>query len=241
MIIDIFLIIVSIIFSVIGINFAYFRRKNIGNILIFYLNGLIYLFFGIFFYPFFFLSTLPYFSEINALAFWNLSIVFWLFSLSMLSIIHKLIISFEKKPGFLTLFYSLIIGIILGLSFYSEAFTLTYNSGIVSFSFNNLLLLIFLLGFNFLIIGVFCYNLIKFYSKIRNATSKKMLFILTAQFSIMIILYSVFILTQHVIFKYLYGGFYLIGAFFATYYIFKKPFLFVELTNKIYDGRLLLF
>jgi len=235
MIIDIFLIIASIIISVIGITYVYFRRENFGNKLNLCLNSLIYLFSGILFFTSFILSTETYFSESNALVLWNLSIIFWVFSLSLLSVIHRFIINFEKKAVFSTLFYSLIIGIILGLIFYSEAFTINSNSGIYSFGFKNVLLLLFLLCYNFLIIGVFCYNLIKAYSSIRDDRSRKMLIILTTQFSIIIILYSVYILTQNTTFRYLYEFIYLIGASCATYYIIKKPFLFIELTNRIYD------
>ncbi|MFX0155759.1 MAG: hypothetical protein ACFE9Q_14655 [Candidatus Hodarchaeota archaeon] len=235
MIIDIFLIIASMIISVIGIVFVHIKRTNFGNILNFYLNTLIYLCLGIFFFAFFFLSADIRFTESYALVFWILSIIFWVISLSLLSIIHRFIINFEKKTAFSTLFYSLIIGIIMGLAFYSDAFIINSNNGIYSFGFKNLSLLGLILCYNFLIIGVFYYNLKKFYSKIRDDRSRKMLSILTAQFSISIILYTVFIITQNVIFRYLYTIFYLTGACFTSYYIIKKPFLFIELTNRIYD------
>jgi hypothetical protein len=80
-----------------------------------------------------------------------------------------------------------------------------------------------------------CYNLIKYFSRIRDKRSGEMLSFLTFQFCIIISLYSIYIITQSIIFRYLYGIIYLIGAFFAAYYIVKKPFLFIELTNKLYD------
>ncbi len=235
MIIDIFVIIASIIISVFDITYIYYKRENFGNKINLYLNSLIYLFFGIFFFTSFILSTETYFSETTTLVLWNLSIIFWVFSLSLLSIIHRFIINFKKKVVFSTFFYSLIIGIILGLIFYSQAFTINSNSGIYSYGFKNILLLLFLLCYNFIIIGIFCCNLIKYYSNIRDDRSRKMLINLTSQFSIIIILYSVYILTQNIIFRYFYELIYLIGISCASYYIIKKPFFFIGLTNRIYD------
>jgi hypothetical protein len=62
-----------------------------------------------------------------------------------------------------------------------------------------------------------------------------MVITLTSEFTIIIITYSLYILSQNLLFKYLYSAIYLIGAFFTSYYLIKKPFLFIELTNKIYD------
>jgi len=235
MIIDIFLIIVSIIISMIGIVFLYFNRENFGSKINVFLNGLIYVFLGIFFFIFFFLSSEVYFPEDIAFLLWYISIIFWVFSLGMLSVIHKNIINFEKKAVLSTLFYSLIIGIILGLCFIPDSFTIQLNSGFYSFIFENFLLLFLLLIYNFIIIGVMSYNLIKYFSQIRNNRSKKMLITLTSEFSIIITIYSIYILSQSIIFKYLYSTFYLISACFASYYLIKKPFLFIELTNRIYD------
>ena len=235
MIIDIFLIIISILISLVGIVYISLNRENLGYNLNYYINILIYSFLGIFFFTFFLLSTDIYFTESNALVLWKFSLFFWMFSLSLLSVGHRFIINFEKKVIFSTLFYSLIIGIILGLIFYSEAFTINSYNGIYTFGFTNLLLLVFLLCYNFLIIGIFFYNLIKYYAYIRDDKSRRMLIILTYQFSIIIILFSVYIITQNIIFKYLYVFIYLIDASFASYYLIKKPFLFIELTNRLYD------
>lgn len=235
MIIDILLIIVSIIISVFGIIYVYFKRENFGTKLNYYLNSLIYLLLGIFFFTSFLLSTGLYFTENIALIFWKISIIFWVFSLELLSIIHRFTIKFEKKVVLSTLFYSLIIGIIISLTFSSEAFTINSINGVYSYEFTNLLLLLILLWYNFIIIGVFCYNLIKFYPIISNNRSKKLLSSLSIQFSLIIIMYSVYILTQNFVLRYILAVIYLIGAFLASYYIIKKPFLFIELTNKIYD------
>ena len=98
-----------------------------------------------------------------------------------------------------------------------------------------MILLYFLLSYNSIIIGVMCYNLIKNYFRIRDNKSRKMVIILTFEFCLITILYSVYIISQNIIIRYFYGALYLVGAIFASYYLIKKPFLFIELTNKIYD------
>jgi hypothetical protein len=153
----------------------------------------------------------------------------------MLSLIHKYVINFEKKAVLTTLFYSLFIGIILGLCFIPGSFTIQVTFGINNFIFENILLLFLLVVYNFIIIGVMGYNLLKYFSRIRNKRSKIMVITLTSEFTIIIITYSLYILSQNLLFKYLYSAIYLIGAFFTSYYLIKKPFLFIELTNKIYD------
>jgi len=235
MIINIFLIIASTIISLIGIFYVYFNRENLGNTLSIILNIVLFLFLGIFFFASFLLSTETYFSEDIVLILWYISIIFWVFSISILSIIQKYIIKFEEKTVFSTIFYSFIIGIILGLAFLSDSFTIHSNNGSYKFIFQNLLLLYLLVSYNTIIFGVMSYNLIKYFPSIRDNKSQKLISILTFQFCFIISLYSIYIITQNIVFQYLYVTFYLLGAILATYFLIKKPFLFIELTNKIHD------
>ncbi len=235
MIIDILLIGISIIISLIGLYSLYLNRQNFGSRLYIFLNGSIYVFQGIVFFIMLLLSTVNYFTAEIALILWYLSILFWVFSMSMLSFIQRFVINFEKKGVLSMLFYSLFIGIILGLSFIPDSFIVSLNNGFYSFNFQNLVLLYFILAYNIIIIGGMCYNLLKFYSRIRDDQSRKMIGTLTAEFCLIIILYSIYIASQSFIIRYIYAVFYLIGANFASYYLFKKPFVFIELTSKIYD------
>ncbi|MFX1380348.1 MAG: hypothetical protein ACFFA4_14775 [Promethearchaeota archaeon] len=235
MIIDIFLIIVSLIISFIAVSFLYFNRENFGSKLNVFLNSLIYLSLGIIFFALFLLSTEIYFAEEFALGLFHLSIISWLFSLSMLNLIHKYIINFEKSPILSILLYSLLIGTILGLFFIPNSITINLNNGFYSFDFQNHMLLYLLLTYNFIIIFVMCYNIVKFYHNLRNDKSRKMLSILTIEFCVIIIFYSIYIISQNLIFKYFYVAFYLLGAILVSYYLIKSPALFIELTNKIYD------
>jgi hypothetical protein len=70
---------------------------------------------------------------------------------------------------------------------------------------------------------------------LRDKKAGRVLSNLTFQFCIIIVLYSFFIISPNIVFKYFYAALYLIGAGFACYYIIEKPFLLIELTNRIYD------
>ena len=235
MIISILLILTSILISFIGIFYVYLNRENFGDTLSINLNMLLFLFLGIFFFSSFLLSTDVSLNEDVVLILWYFSIIFWVFSIGILSVTQKFVIKFEEKTILITLFYSLIIGMILGLSFLSNSFTINLNSNSYKFIFQNLLLLYLLLSYNIIIIIVMCYNLIRYFMRLRDSTSQKIISILTLQFSFLILLYSIYIITQNITFRYLYAIFYLIGAILASYFIITKPFLFIELTNKIHD------
>ena len=235
MIISILLILTSILISLIGIVYVYLNRENFGDTLSINLNMLLFLFLGIFFFSSFLLSTDVSLNEDVVLILWYFSIIFWVFSIGILSVTQKFVIKFEEKTILITIFYSLIIGMILGLSFLSNSFTINLNSNSYKFIFQNLLLLYLLLSYNIIIIIVMCYNLIRYFMRLRDSTSQKIISILTLQFSFLILLYSIYIITQNITFRYLYAIFYLIGAILASYFIITKPFLFIELTNKIHD------
>ncbi len=235
MIIDIFLIIVSIIISMIGSVYIYLNRENLGNKVIVTLNIFLFLCMGIFFLASFYLSTHVYFQVNIALTLWELSILFWMLSTVMLSLLQKFVIKFEEKTILTSIFFFLMIGLIMGLTYISNSFTITLNENGYIFIFQNLVLLFFLISYNITIIAILCYNLIKHYPQFRDKKSGKMLSILTFQFCITISIYSIYIVAPNIVFKYLYAVIYLIGSCFASYYTIRKPFLLIELTNRIYD------
>ncbi|KKN22460.1 hypothetical protein LCGC14_0914890 [marine sediment metagenome] len=235
MIIDIFLIITSIFISTIGIISVYKNRENFGNLINVILNILLYLILGVFFLSTSYLSIQSILSEGVSIVLWHISIVFWIFSINLLSVIHRFIIKLEEK-GILSFFIlSLITGIIIGLLFLPNSFEIRLANNTFSFLFKNLYLLISLLLYNLIVVGLMWYNLIKYFSRIRDKKSQMILSILTIQFSFFVLLYSFYLITQNQIFRVLFFVFYLIGSTFASYAIIMKTFLFIELTNKIYD------
>ncbi|MFX0037191.1 MAG: hypothetical protein ACFE9I_16285 [Candidatus Hermodarchaeota archaeon] len=235
MILNLFLIAASTIISIIGIIYVNIKRDEFANKVNFILTILLFLLLGILFFSSFLLSTEPYFTENIALIFWYLSLTFWIFSVSILSLTHKIVIKMEKKVIISSLFYSLMIGLILGLSFIPNSFLVRLENNYYIFYFQNAILIVFLLTFNAIIFCIMSYNLIRYFSRIRNYRSKQLFSILTFQFCFIVFLYSIYILTQAIIFQYFYVIIHLISVASAAYSAIKKRNLFVELTNKIYD------
>ncbi|KKL19751.1 hypothetical protein LCGC14_2462340 [marine sediment metagenome] len=89
MIATILLIIASIIISIIQIVSIYLARHNFDTKLKIILNILVFLFMGVIFFTSFFLSTETYLPKNIVLILWYISIISWVFSISLLSIIHK--------------------------------------------------------------------------------------------------------------------------------------------------------
>jgi hypothetical protein len=79
------------------------------------------------------------------------------------------------------------------------------------------------------------FNFIVNFSKFRDKQVGKSLGFLTLHFTIIIITYTLHIIFQNIVFRYLYVILYLIGASIASYAVYKQPSLFIELTNRIYD------
>jgi len=73
------------------------------------------------------------------------------------------------------------------------------------------------------------------FSSFRDKKLGRNLGALTIHFTLIILVYSLHLIYQNIILRYLYLIIYIIGSFIATYNIFKRPTLFIELTNKIFD------
>lgn len=225
----------SSIISLVAMFFVFFNRVSFGNTFTYFLTNIIFLLMGIFFLGSFLLSTEIHLNENIALNLWYFSIVFWVLSIGLLSILQKIIIKFEEKIILYTLFYSFIIGIIVGLTFLSNSIMIISDNGHYKFRFDNLLLFSLLLIYNLIIILVISYNFIKYLSNIRNNKSQIILSMITFQFTFIIFVYSMNIITQNIIFIYIFVILFLVDEIFIVFYIIKIPFPFIEFTNKIYD------
>jgi len=235
MILTILLIIISSIISSLGVIYIFINHENFGTFLNNLMNILMYLFFGVFFFTFYMLSTEIVFKEEITVIIWRILITIWVFSISLLSIVHRFIIKYEKKAILTSFLYSFIVGMILGLNFLFNSIKIKQGTANYRIVFQNSLLLIFLLIYNSMVLFIIWYNLLRYFSSIRDQKSKKFLCFLTFHFSLIIFFFSLNLITQNVIFRDFYIAIYLMGAIFATYIIIKRPFLFIELTNKIFD------
>lgn len=236
MILSLISIVISSVISVFGIIFVLLNRENYGTFLNTILNASLYLFLGLIFLPLFVISTEGFLNPIIALLLWKISIICWIVSIALLSIIQMLMIEIKKITPLPSIFYALIGGLIVNLIFLPNSIEIFQESGgHYFFVVNNLILLIILITYNSIIISFMWYNLIINFSKFRDKLIGKNLVYLTFNFASIIIVYTLYLVFQNIIFEYLYISIYLIGAFVASYNVYKKPDLFIELTNRIYD------
>ena len=236
MIFSVVLIIVSICISFIGIIYVYLNRENYGTTVNTVLNICLYLFLGIVFFSLFILSADINLNEIVALFFWKVSIIFWIISINMLSVIQIFIIKYKRITSIISILYPFVGGIIVSLTILSNSIDIFQASdNYYYYEFNNLILAIILVLYNISIFSFIWFNLINNLSKFRDKKSGRNLGILTFHFSFIILLYTLHLIVQNIVFRYMYYIIYLMGAIFVSYTIFKKPTLFIELTNRIFD------
>ena len=236
MIFSIVLIIISICISFLGIIYVYLNRENYGTTVNTILNISLYLFLGIMFFSLFILSAETDLNEIIALLFWKASIIAWITSISMLSIIQIFIIKFKRITSITSIIYPFVGGIIVSLTILSNSIDIYQASdNYYYFKFNNLILLILLIFYNICVFSFMWFNLINNLSKFRDKKSGRNLGLLTFHFSLIILLYTLHLITQNIVLRYMYYIIYLLGAIFASYTIFKKPTLFIELTNRVFN------
>ena len=235
MIITTILIIISTTVSIIGIIYSFTHRENLGSKISVYLNISIFLFFGIFFFPFFSLSSNNYFSKEIALIFWNISLITWLISVALISTLHAFIIEHKKIISLSTFLYSFLGGIGVSLILFPGSIKIIQEGNNYGFIFKNFHILMFILIYNSIAIILMAYRNIRNFSNFRDKKSGISLMILSFQFSYLIILCSIYLITQIIFVKNLYLFSYLIGLVMAFYILIKKPSLFFELTNRIYN------
>ncbi len=235
MIISIILIIISTTISIMGIIYGLTHREIYGSKISVYLNNLLFLFFGIFFFTFFILSSNKYFSKEIALILWNMSLIIWLISVALLNAAHSFAIEHKKIITLSTFLYSLLGGICIVLLLSPDSIKIIQEENNYNFIFQNFHILFFTLILNITTIILMAHRYIRNLSNFRDKKSSLSLMALSIPFSYLIIIYSIFLITQNIFVKNLYLLSYLICLIFAFYMIAKRPSLFFELTNRIYN------
>ena len=232
MIITIILLIISTMVSIIGTIYGFTHRENYGGKISAYLNNALFLSFGIFFFCF---SSNIYFSKEIALILWNISLITWLISVAILNTAQAFGIEHKKIINSFTFFYSFLIGICVSLLFFPDSIKIIQEGNNYSFIFQNFHILMIILIYNSIAIVLMLSRYLRNFSNFRDKKSSISLIILSFQFSFLILLYSIYLVTRNIFVKNLYLFFYLTGAVISFYIIVKRPFLFLELTNRIYN------
>ena len=232
MIINIILIIISTTFSIIGIIYGFTHRENYGSKISVYLNNSLFLSFGIFFFTF---SSNIYFSKEIALILWKISLITWLISVALLNTAQAFGIEQKKIINLSIFLYSYLVGICVRLLLFPDSIKIIQEGNNYGFIFQNFHILMFILIYNSIAIILMVSRYIRNFSNFRDKKTSISLIILSFHFSFLILLYSIYLITRNIFVKNLYLFNYIIGAVVSYYIIVKKPFLFFELTNRIYN------
>jgi len=235
MIAECFFIIISITISISAIIYVFKYRENYGPQQNVILIILLYIFVGILYFSFLCLATMIIFDKDIALILWKASIIISLFALGLMSSLHSLMIGYKKIEILTGFIFSFLGGIIIYLVLFLNSFEVQKIGLNYYFAFQNLILFYFMILLGSLLLVLMWLILLINYSKIRHKTLARLLFINTLNFTIVIYTYGLFLVFPNLFFKYLHLISYLITAVIFLYEIIKKPDLFIELTNKIYD------
>ncbi|TFG06093.1 MAG: hypothetical protein EU539_08615 [Promethearchaeota archaeon] len=235
MIFDFILMVISIAISSYAIVYVVLHAKNFGSRTNVLLIVLIYLFVGIFYFVLLSLLTTSFFNVAFALLHWNILIIISISAIGFLSSLHSVVIGY-KNIKILTLFiFTFLGGIIISLTINPDSLAVSRRDSQYFFIFQNQYLYIFIILLDITLLSLMWFILMKNYKKIRDVKLARLLFLNTSCFSFIILTYSLFLITQNIILKYIHLIFYIFTALLVLYEIIRKPHLFIELTNKIYE------
>ena len=235
MIADCFLVIISITISISAIIYVIKHRENYVPQQNFILIILLFLFVGIFYFTLLCLATMVIFDKVMALILWDASIIISLFALGFMSSLHSILIGYKKIELFTAFIFSFLGGLIIYLILFLNSFEVQRIGLNYYFILQNYLLFYFLLLLgSLLVIHMWAILLIN-YSKIRQKILARLLTLNTLNISIVIYTYGLLLLIHNDVFKYIHLIAYLFTATIFFYEVIKKPDLFIELTNRIYD------
>ncbi len=235
MILDCILIFISITISISAIIYVFKHSENYGPQKNSILIILLYFFVGILYFTFISMATMVFFDKAIAIKLWNASIIISLFALGFLSSLHNFMIGYRKTEISTAFIFSFLGGIVIYLVLFFNNFKVETLGLNYYFFFQDYLLFYFMLLLGSSLIILMWSILVINYANIRRKTLAKLLFINTLNFTIVIFTYGLFLVIPLILFKYLHLISFLFTSIVFLYEIIKKPDLFIELTNRIYD------
>ncbi len=219
-------------------------QKNSGVKMMAYLNFL-NVFNAVIIYSSLYISSITiYFSDTINVILWKLSIVSGFMSLILSSLIYTFLKEYKKVPDFPFLFFIGLFGFLIGALLYPSSIQIEVNNSSIppffildlseiNYSYNSITGLIIVVFQSSIIFYYFLLS-IKIYSKARNKDATKGLFYNTIIFTIPILMYILYIIYNHPIFRELHILSLWITITGVCIILLKKPEMFLELTNKIY-------
>jgi hypothetical protein len=232
------IIFISIFIGILLIGFTYsiyFRDKYEVEIefaiviVIYFINQALY-------FIIFNLATEVYFNIEVTKILWKLSIFIRIFSIGLWSSIHSVELHKHSIVRFLAIIiYFFLEGIIISLLFFPNSFLVIQDIYNYLYLFQDFLLLVFILIFNSIVIIFTVISQIMGFKNFNDKTLGSFFTIYICIMSLNTILYSIFLVTQNIIFRTSHIILYILNATFILYVIIRKPALFLVFTNKIYD------
>ncbi len=238
MINNILLITCSLAISLFGIVYIGIHRKNYGPLLYSIFFIICFTCMGIIYPTLIILVSEKIFNEETALLLWKYSIIVGVISLGILSLVYSFILEYEKI-NFISLFFIYFFGGIISYDIFNPNSVRIYsNSNYYYYEFS-VPSLFFNLGFQFFLIIYLYHVLIKTRVNFKKKKFGRAFILLSIQFSLTILLHSIYIFLHEILFRNLFIISLIFGEILALYVFVKFPNLFILLTNKI--GNIIVF
>lgn len=235
MIVNLILITCSVTLAILAILYILTHRENYGTQTIALLVSLIFLFYGVLYLPCLTLSTELIYVEDMALHVWKNSIILRIISFGLIVSLCNFILVFSHLNFYLTFSYCFLSGFIISLLSLPGSIAINRVGNYYNYVFLYPVLLILIVLFDFFIIGLLFFVMLKNLSAIRNPLSGRLLFMYIIYFSFVFLTDTIHIATQNILMKNINYILNIIGSLSMLYTIFTMPEFFVVLTNKIYD------
>lgn len=235
MIVNLIMIAVSITLAIFAILYMLTHHKNYGTQTMVLLISLIYLFHGVLYLPSLSLSVELIFVEDIALSLWKNSILFRLISLGLIVSLCNFILVYSRISFTLSFIYSFLLGFIISLLSLPNSIEIIRVGNSYNYVFLNPVLFVLLIAFDFFIIGLLLFFIIKNLSAIRNPLLGRLLIIFVSYFAFVFLCYNMYLVTQNILFKDINYLLNILGSIFILYTLLRMPDFYVVLTNKIYD------
>ena len=235
MIVDLILISISVIISIYAIFYISIHRENYGTNQTYILMILIFLIVGICYFTTFSLSYMTYFKKDIALTLWKISMIIRIPAMLLLFSLRISIINNHKAKFTYVSILSFLGGLIVGLLFLPNSFEIMNVEGVYIIDVRNTYFLIFNLLYDVFLIVLMFYILLKTYIIIGNKRLFRNMVFGTVVTTFIILTNTIYLITQNSLYRYLHLGVYLVSSFIHLIQIMKKPELFIDFSNKIYN------
>ena len=233
--INLLLILFASIMSLLAIICVGLTRKKYGARLNIIFIILIFLFMGILHNLTRALATQINFNKDTALILWKISLIARIFSLFFLLSLNSYILEYNKIKIVPTFLILILAGILIGIIFNSNSISIRRIGNSYIYSITSFFLCLFILIFDLCVILILWLNIIRNFSKIYKIRIGQYYMFIMFSLSVVIALYSMYYLTQNVLFSNLHFIFYIFSSVLVIIALIATPKMFVSLTNNLHD------